>query len=887
MPSLAAISDATSNAAARAFVRSLNILLKYSRLYGPEHQRTQSQSAVAWKELSGAHPAAGGNGLLVGVTGTQLLLDGVPLDAGTAEKSLAQLLNGAGVASIHFSREVGEEDLARLVRAFVEAAAKSANLSERLKNEFNSGAIKVSQVRFIQHEEGDVVAPMLAHLAAQSLGENASELQSWLQDPHKLLQMIAAAEGAGKAASGTNSEEVSASADGQAADAVVCACGMGDEIAALRAISMLAQFGGEGGNASGGAEAAKEKIAELPLDTQDALRAALVTFAGSADREPDRPMLLQLAEHLTIRFALERFERGDLRVNAVREMLDRMAREMESLRKVLNAREESMTRAGLTIEDHAEVLDRQFWAAMPEKGKRSVLLSPDAWCIPPRNIADYVTELLQRNQPEEAERVLSNYAGCIQSSEPEARLKTAHGLTQMAAMIGGFPQVLQQSMALAGEQLVHETDPEMQRSVSSCFVRLSQEAVGRRKYVAVQQALAAVDCVEQKLPELGAHLRSRLGLHDRLPEFIAEALRTAQPPADLLEMLRCVPQAAAEKCVRHFETCVRREDCERVIAVMQQLGPAALEYLRQQLTAELPEQAVLSVGLLSRLDPGLLERALPSRMRGWRGMYQDTAIRQLAAGASPARGNLLLKLLDYADPMLLPQLIDEIGISGDRGASARLMTLAFDEAGNENGSYLQLKAVEALGRLRELKAESHLRLMVEGRHLWSWKHPRELRVASAQSLVMIDPAAQPFLVSKGFSPRELALGPLPVLQGCSWSRQRRYPRFLRGDGISGKLSTSKQDSKLEVSSLSLGGGLGKSDSALADGVAGLELHAGLYRVRAQVWLREEKPKQFSFEITGIELDDRSRLRRLLAGESSLLPAGLLQNPIAQSLRALR
>ena len=54
MPSLAATSDATNNAAARAFVRSLNILLKYSRLYGLEHQRTQAQSSVAWKELSGA-----------------------------------------------------------------------------------------------------------------------------------------------------------------------------------------------------------------------------------------------------------------------------------------------------------------------------------------------------------------------------------------------------------------------------------------------------------------------------------------------------------------------------------------------------------------------------------------------------------------------------------------------------------------------------------------------------------------------------------------------------------------------------------------------------------------------------------------------------------------
>src|SRR5437868_14371123 len=98
---------------------------------------------------------------------------------------------------------------------------------------------------------------------------------------------------------------------------------------------------------------------------------------------------------------------------------------------------------------------------------------------------------------------------------------------------------------------------------------------------------------------------------------------------------------------------------------------------------------------------------------------------------------------------------------------------------------------------------------------------------------------------------------------------------MRGDGISGKLSTSKQDSKLEVSSLCLGGGLGKSDSALADGVAGLELHAGLYRVCAQVWVRGEKHKQFRFESAWIELVDRSRLRRLLAEHCPLLPTGLL------------
>jgi hypothetical protein len=47
----------------------------------------------------------------------------------------------------------------------------------------------------------------------------------------------------------------------------------------------------------------------------------------------------------------------------------------------------------------------------------------------------------------------------------------------------------------------------------------------------------------------------------------------------------------------------------------------------------------------------------------------------------------------------------------------------------------------------------------------------------------------------------------------------------------------------------------------------------LQHIRAQVWLREERPHKFSFEILGIALDDRSRLRRILTGERlNILPA---------------
>ena len=45
-------------------------------------------------------------GLLLGATGSQLLLDGVPLEGAPAEKQFAQLLSAAGLASVQFFASV-------------------------------------------------------------------------------------------------------------------------------------------------------------------------------------------------------------------------------------------------------------------------------------------------------------------------------------------------------------------------------------------------------------------------------------------------------------------------------------------------------------------------------------------------------------------------------------------------------------------------------------------------------------------------------------------------------------------------------------------------------------------------------------------------------------
>src|SRR5215467_8766444 len=119
--------------AARAFVRSLNILLKFARLYEFGHVRTAAQFETTWSELRSALDESGETGLLLGASGSQILLDGVPLGAAAAEKSFAQLLTSSGIASIHFANNLTQAHFARFVRAFPSQSTKSAGLAEQLK----------------------------------------------------------------------------------------------------------------------------------------------------------------------------------------------------------------------------------------------------------------------------------------------------------------------------------------------------------------------------------------------------------------------------------------------------------------------------------------------------------------------------------------------------------------------------------------------------------------------------------------------------------------------------------------------------------------------------------------------------------------------------------
>src|SRR5271156_2756370 len=101
-----------TRSSARAFVRSLNILLKFARLYEFGHVRTAAQFETTWNELRQALDDSGETGLLLGASGNQILLDGVPLGAAASERSFAQLLISSGIASIHFGTSTTQPQFA-------------------------------------------------------------------------------------------------------------------------------------------------------------------------------------------------------------------------------------------------------------------------------------------------------------------------------------------------------------------------------------------------------------------------------------------------------------------------------------------------------------------------------------------------------------------------------------------------------------------------------------------------------------------------------------------------------------------------------------------------------------------------------------------------------
>ncbi len=905
--------------AARAFVRSLNILLKLTRLYGFDHDRAKKQFATAWDELRAAMPHGSETGLLLGSANGQLLLDGIPLGGSPVERSFAQLLTAAGVASLAFTPRVTQDELSRFVCGFPAGGAKPSDLAAQLKASLSGATgIRVNEIRFVAEDPAFSDVRTAAQLTASALGAGSDELKNWLTDPQKLLQLIAAAQGAnagpsGHTGAGTGGEGYSGE---PLADIVRESPGGGVESSSVNASSqpptaapkppnsissllarpsspasqavgeddllgilkVLTQLGSQIGDASAtpaGTLGLQRQLTDMPASNQELLRQALASFAAKApSAKPDRTMLIQLAEHLAIRFALDRYERGEVKVNAVRQTLERMNKEIDSLRAILGQHEDKMAKAGMEVESHADVLDRQFWASVPEKGKRSVLLSEDAWCIPARNVRSFCKELESRGETSVASNILARYAACIHSPEGEARRRTAMGMAELADLYAGDTKALIAVIRLMGMQMTVERDPEIQTHVTAAFVRLSQEAAALHCYPAIQQALISLEGLENQRPTAALEIRPRLGIEERFPEFIEAVIRANKSvedsPEGLADVLRMLPHAAIAQILTRFNRAGQRAANDRFVMIAREIGPEAVTHLKESVRIAAPQDAAEAVGLLSRLEPESVEQWLAGRIVEWPLAAQDRCIRVLASAGAPERGALLLGIFGSLDPLAKTLALDEMGMSGDASSGltdivSRLMQIAETEIHEPGAEFLRLKAIEALGRLRAVSASNILQRVVQQKHNWLRTSVDELRIAALQSLAKIDSGvAETTLPHAALEGWQVSFPALDAVADSQWYRQRRYQRLRIAPPLPALATSSSESARMEIKGLSLSGGMAACDRHILPGtLITIKIKLGMRGIVAQALMRDVRTHGVGFEIVSMTLEDRSRLRRLL------------------------
>ncbi len=870
-------------------------MIKYTRLYGTNHKRTEGQFQLAWTELQQALPKGGDTGFLLGVSDNKLLLDGIPLETGQAERSFAQLLTAAGLSSIMFSNKVTLDDFTRLVRAFAMGGSKAQDFAKQLKETLGDNkdsSIRINEVKFVAADPATGEYSMAAQLAAQALGP---EFKQWLNDPQKLLQLIAAAQGASNGASGTPGAPLGSvpsipipgettggggAATGGAATSGAWTGGVVglQEEEVIQTIRLLTHFGQAMQDPGSSQENLAVELGKAPEGAKINLAHLLEGLAAQATQNNsetnDTPLLMKAAENMAIKFALDRYSRGEVKVNAVHDMMEHMSRQMDTLRQILRVQEDKMSKAGILVESHADILDRMFWAEIPEAGKKSVLLSSEAACVPPRNIRQFVEILFERDDNEIAAKILINYCSGLDAKEADPRRKTATGLSQLADLYANASEeVMPNALAMIGDKLAKENDPEVQSLLAAAFARFGQEACSRRKYKAVAELCYSLESIAQHRPALVQDLRSRVGIENRLPEMIEEAINADEVPEDLVNVLQQLPRTSVEHLADRFFRAQKRVECDRIVELVSELGQPAIDDLRDILRTGQPRQAASTVGLLSRLSVTTLLELLPSRMGEFNRFYQDVIVRQIAYGAAPDRGHTLLELLELLDSLILPEAIDEIGMSQDRSASASLIALATTGEAQNRPPFVQLKAVESLGRLREVEAVNVLRTIVEDKKMFGYSQHRELRIAAIQALSKIDPRyGTQALSDSGLEAGELAIAPLDSGPGCPWVRQRRYERIILPRTLSATLSSSWGKSNIVMREMSLGGGMGtRSDNLRVGSEAHVEISLGVKKIRGEVLLRRARVNEIGFEFVSMDLDSRYRLRRILVEALQKVP----------------
>jgi len=143
-------------------------------------------------------------------------------------------------------------------------------------------------------------------------------------------------------------------------------------------------------------------------------------------------------------------------------------------------------------------------------------------------------------------------------------------------------------------------------------------------------------------------------------------------------------------------------------------------------------------------------------------------------------------------------------------------------------------------------------------------------IAALQALEKLDPEwVRDYLPKSGIDKEDLTLAPLEIPVTSKFMRHRRHTRVRLRKSVRAVCTNLKESCSMEIKTASLTGGVATLSRHLTPGTqVQLRLQIGMRNLQATALMRDSRAQDMAFEIVDMNLDERSKYRRMLAGNLS-------------------
>jgi len=586
------------------------------------------------------------------------------------------------------------------------------------------------------------------------------------------------------------------------------------------------------------------------------------------DAEAPQPYLVRLSEQIIFEFLNAEFCAGALPPHEVRKQLSSFGEVLVSAGGYTgpHSSQHLSSLAHIWADDnHREKLLERFWRELPPREKSQTLRGAEVWCVPVPAIRTALSQLAESGADaprREARNILLNYTRLLEMTDAAIRRSVAVGLSELSAVVESlWPNQLPEELSrCALKTLRLEAAPDTAALLSAFLEMLGRVAVTRGDFAGLENILLSLEKAPREPQFEHMHaLAQRLIAQDRWNLLVDAALANRVLDPSLPRLLVRDPDRLIDRLTILLNESRGAEVIPAMARLLRTIGVPVLNLLETRLYEARKQRVSAAIKLLAAVDPERLLRGLPRAIAGWEWNLQDLAVSELSrpANATSARSAALVfaSLLTEANSLVVPMMIDHIGLAQEASAIPELMQIASGTHEQLNDQFVRIKAIEALARMRVGEAAEMLKQLSERRDGLTYAEPSGLRGVANDALTLMEnrPAAAQVRAAYEYAPQA----------GANFNVPRRYSRVPLEAPLRAQIQGG-QPVMAHVKTISLGGAYLESVKKLNVGdTIRLEVRSGLRKIHFTAVVRNSGPDGNGIEIVHMQGDDRAKLRKLV------------------------